>query len=595
MESCPRSLAVAVLLAAPAAAQGGTPWAEVVQNPAKLAVTPSALSDSTTEVDFATGDLDRDGWTDAVVVRGPGGSSVGFRTNFLLMNVDGVLQDKTATLATASDVPGDQGFLELTNDRDLVLADVDLDGWLDVITAPTLSDGLTKAVSHPRVYVNQREDSAGNWLGLKYEEARIPQLFTVGGLPVAPRFCDVDAGDVNGDGAPDLYFIDYDQTQMGSPESPVNDLNDRFLINDGNGFFTDESALRFTTDQLLSNFGHSARILDLNGDGALDVFKVTALGPYDAYALYNDPGNPGMFQALGKQGAGSSAPYGMDAGDLNGDGRIDFALQDDAADRYRLNLGNDELGRVIWGPLKVFQFAGGSDDGFGHKVRIHDFDGDGFAEVFICDFDIEFLGCQRRLHVYHNLGGAVGGDVTLREEAELTNPSAGWKSIKGLSIADMNGTMDVGLHDFDKDGDTDMLLANCNGTVFWENQASTATVVCQQSVGYAGPGPEVLSLCGDDLTTAGSTATLELTGAPAGAPVVFAYGLFSNPIDIGPGTLVPNPVAGFLPALADVDGVVTLPVPGGANPPNTVYIQAGTINGFAIEISNAVEAIIGTP
>ena len=135
-----------------------------------------------------------------------------------LMNRAGVLRDETAQFASASDVIGDMGFLTPTNDRDVVVADVDGDGWLDVVTATTLSDGKPKHLSHPRVYVNQREDGSGNWLGLRHEDARIPQLLTTGGLAVAPRFCDVAAGDLTGDGFPDLHFVDYDGTQTGIPE-----------------------------------------------------------------------------------------------------------------------------------------------------------------------------------------------------------------------------------------------------------------------------------------------------------------------------------------------------------------------------------------
>ena len=63
-------------------------------------------------------------------------------------------------------------------------------------------------------------DGAGNWLGLRFENARFPQLLTLpGGLAVAPRFCEVAAGDVSGEGFADLYFSDYDGTETGIPEA----------------------------------------------------------------------------------------------------------------------------------------------------------------------------------------------------------------------------------------------------------------------------------------------------------------------------------------------------------------------------------------
>ena len=51
-----------------------------------------------------------------------------------------MLVDRTAAYATASDIAGDQGFMTPTNDRDVELVDVDGDGWLDVVTATTLTD-----------------------------------------------------------------------------------------------------------------------------------------------------------------------------------------------------------------------------------------------------------------------------------------------------------------------------------------------------------------------------------------------------------------------------------------------------------------------
>ena len=103
------------------------------------------------------------------------------------MNEGGVLVDRTDEFATASDIPGDNGFNTPTNDRDIVLVDVDGDGWLDMVTATTLTDNQAKHLSHPRVYMNLRDDppDSGNWLGFEYQDARIPQMH----LTAGPRFC----------------------------------------------------------------------------------------------------------------------------------------------------------------------------------------------------------------------------------------------------------------------------------------------------------------------------------------------------------------------------------------------------------------------
>ena len=212
----------------------------------RLDSAPNLGSDDPDEKDYAVGDVDQDGDDDLVVVRKEEFTSPGKRRNVLFMNEDGVLVDRTSEYASYSDVIGDQGFLTETNDRDVQLVDVDQDGWLDIVTAVTVSDDDPKHIGHPRVYRNLGDDAGtGEWLGFKYEQARIPQMDSYTGNPdFNPRFCAVAAGDVTGDGYPDLWFSDYDTSVLCGCELPPGaDYNDRLLINQGNdgtpGYFVD--------------------------------------------------------------------------------------------------------------------------------------------------------------------------------------------------------------------------------------------------------------------------------------------------------------------------------------------------------------------
>ena len=435
------------------------------------------------EKDFAMGDFNLDGWTDLVVMRKQPFTSSGAFPNYLLMNEGGILVDRSAQHASDSDVPGDLGFLTPTNDRDVVIVDVNLDGWLDVVTCTTLSDGQPHHISHPRVYLNQGAIN-GLWQGLRFEDGRMPTF------SIAPRFCGVAAGDVTGDGAPDLYFTDY-----GS-------LEDKLLVNDGNGFFTDSGTSRMAGYMLTSGFGTAAHISDMNLDGLMDVVRTQA---GSTSVAYNDPANPGYFSvAMYQAYVSSGSTYHSDVGDLNRDNRPDMIFSDDGLDNRRFNTGNDSLGRVIWSASIPYTFVTGSDDGFAGSCHIADLDNDGWPEALHANVDVDIPGCGTRCHIYHNLGGAIGSAVVLKEEAGLaTGP---WRGVVGTTAADLGAMYDFAILDIDHDGDLDMVFGRCSGTFVWMNQLITTPTAATFTYGDT------------NVNSTGQKASISATGTPgAGA------------------------------------------------------------------------------
>lgn len=593
-------LAAAACFAAPSQAQLNVQWASFSQDASRLPGGAGSISTSNTEVDFTWGDLDKDGDDDVIAVRKEHFTSTGRRTNILLMNENGVLVDRSATLASASDVPGDTGFMTPTNDRDVVLADFDGDGWLDVITATTLSDGLSKALGHPRIHMNLGNDGSGNWLGLRYEESRIPQLLHYGtGNPENPRFCSVAAGDVTGNGVPDLYFGDYDSSGAGGSGQPSNkDMNDRLLINDGNGFFTDQSQLRMSTTMLKSAFGNSVVIADFNGDGAQDVLKDTSLNsPLFVAISYNDPTNPGMFNIF--DDFHNFAPYHTSEGDLNNDGRLDVIISDDGADRFRVNTGNDAFGRVVWTSAQQFQFASGSDDGFASNNLIVDLNNDGWDDVIICDVDVDIGGYSRRTHIYHNrTTSSTQTTLSLREEKQQSG-SGGWHGVVGMMKSDLTGTHDIAAFDLDSDGDNDMLVSRQAGTFVWMNDAAPPVACGISKYDVGASAANTLDLTGTGSGSVGTTIALTTTGinsasafqliSAAKANVAFSGGVVL--IDTG-SQLIPMSI---LPAVGG-QTVWNVAIPG--NPAyvgfaahfQTAAFDTGLPGGLAF--SNGVELII---
>ena len=445
-------------------------WVEFTdQTATRLVADPTEGADDNQEKDYAWGDVDNDGDIDLVCVRKQPFTTPGRRPNVLFINegiadgrpVNGVLVDRTIEFASAAD-DGGNGFLDLTNDRDVILADLNNDGWLDIVTAVTLSDGAAKTISHPRIYINLGA-IGGVWQGFRYEQNRTPQIVTIGtNLPVAPRHCSVAVGDVDGDGFMDLYFGDYDSGGVGGdfPEDPNDDVDDRLWLNDGNGFFTDTLESRMTSEMLLSAFSMASVFADMNGDGVIDLVKDTALQfPQRVSISYNNPANEGFFDDF--EEVDNAAPYHISVGDLNRDNRLDIVVTDDGADHYWLNQGNgaDGLANFV---RTNFQRSAGGDGEFGGNSVIADLNNDNNNDVLIADVDVDIdQNCTRRLHIYRNLGNLP--NVTLQEQG-------------GAQPWNHNGTHDVAVFDLNGDGWLDMVVGHCLGTNVWINEPPTNIV-----------------------------------------------------------------------------------------------------------------------
>jgi VCBS repeat protein len=580
-------LAAALLTAGPAFAQFGVNWVEYQNQTATRLVSDPLLGvNDPEEKDYAWGDVDKDGDIDLVVVRKVPFTNPGGKVNVLFMNENGVLVDRTDEYATDSDVPGDLGFQTPTNDRDLVLADFTGDGYLDIATAVTISDGLPKEISHPRIYVNKGK-VGGVWQGFRFEADRSPQLYVLNGAgqpdftkPNPGRFCSIAAGDVDLDGDIDIFLGDYDSSGAGGGGEPAGiDLNDRLWLNDGNGFFQDSYQTRMNAQMLLSAFSNSAAIADMNGDGLMDVVKDTALNaPQYVGIAYNKPPNDGVFDLF--QDAHDFAPYFVSVGDLNNDNRLDMVVTDDGDDRYRLNQGNDALGKVIWGPAQSFLFPSGAaygDDGFGSQNQMVDLDQDGLKDVIIADVDVDIEGCSRRMHIYHNLGPS-GGNVTLREEAQQSSSSSGWKGAVGFSPPSvLQGVHNVAAFDIDKDGDKDLVIGRCTGTSVWMNISNPCKTI---KYGTANP------------NSTGLPAVISSTGVPAGSvnnlavivnqvpPLAKGTLLISSSkvepcVPLGDGLKCIGPYQRIQRGVANGSGKVTMPI--NLNNPAWAGLSAGDV------------------
>ena len=433
------------------------------------------------EKDFAWADLDKNGWIDLVIVRKFPGSIEGGARNLLLMNEDGVLVDRTGQYATASKTAGDNGFFSITNDRDVKIADFDNDGWLDLVTSTTMSDSQSARIGQPRIYMNLGNDEDGNWLGLEFDDARIPNLFAKNGSEANPRACAIDVGDLNNDGYVDFYFVDYDTPETSgticidlngdgdtddivdgvsecnqSPaEDASKDYDGKLIFNQGAknpGYFYDTTTTRMTSAQLAQGFGNECAVRDVNGDGLLDVIRVnTLITGQDIAVLYQTEGT----SWIGPVTVTTGAPYGMNAADLDNDGDIDIVTADDGQDAYMINNGNNGAGYATWTRYTITDSLGE----FGNSIQIADLDDDGWNDVLIADVDSDLPpfcpSSNRRMHIYRNTGVTSS---LLDEDGTV------------LPLWALDSTYDSAPIDIDNDGALDLVIGACYGFSVWMNQ-----------------------------------------------------------------------------------------------------------------------------
>jgi hypothetical protein len=236
-------------------------------------------------------DIDGDGFADLVI------GNVGWNT--LAMN------DGRGWFSIDYDrLPGRSG-----GTQDVELADVDSDGDLDVFEG---NEGDN------RILLN---DGFGFF---EYADGRIDFR----DLPEETR--EVDLGDVDCDGDLDVYFANVHLSITGS------DPEDRLLINDGRGYFADETIERLPPESFDT---WEVDFIDVDCDGDLDIITgngelywrpgiSSQLEGEDPFLVLRNDGRGYFSDATNEVFPPGVQGYGWDvaAGDVNGDGALDLFL-----------------------------------------------------------------------------------------------------------------------------------------------------------------------------------------------------------------------------------------------------------------------------
>lgn len=347
--------------------------------------------------------------------------------------------DRTAELFPAQQ--------EYTNQ--VTVVDVDADGDRDIVWANGGGFSAAEAPLPARLFINRLDEPAG-----VFADESASRLGNLVGI-----FRDVQAGDCDGDGDPDLIFA---QDFL----RPA-----KLLLNDGAGNFSDASAERLPAMNLSSN--HVA-FADVDNDGDLDLFFCNG-GAYRQLA-----GVPQLFLNNGSglyvDAPASMTPQAAFAGqmdctfaDIDGDFDLDVVLSG--------LVGTSQLWRNNGSGAftKLLPFNGGQ---VAYSHDFGDLDGDG-------DLDLIGVSALPEYLIRNNMPGAWA-DVSA-----LISPN--------ITIDDNESRF----FDYDDDGDGDLIIATLEFGV-------TARTSVERVYRNDGPGatPQFVEQAG--VMPLGKDATLDL-------------------------------------------------------------------------------------
>ena len=251
----------------------------------------------------------------------------------------------------------------------------------------------------------------------------------------------------------------------------------------------------------------------------------------------------GDFQFLIDLDYGSQLePIGIGMADMDRDGHLDLYSVSrgsvfEAPNVYlRYNGGNPWIGPI-----------NGAFGGVGPAGVCHgDFDLDGIIDIATCNAD--------------------SNDVSVMRNAGIGIFNRGIE----FPVGDSPDCPDMVAADLDHDGDVDLVTFNegSDDVSVLENGVR----VCQEDLGFGGPGSARLTICGEPFAT-GNTTDLTVTGAAPSSPAWLIASLTFAPTPFKGGFLCPIGLEILLPIPTDANGEITiLGIEGGGGPVDA-YVQ----------------------
>jgi len=388
----------------------------------------------------------------------------------------------------------------------VVVADVNRDGWPDIYVTRELYD------DKPQLRKNK--------LYLNNGDGTFTDMAEAYGIADSERTRHATFLDYDRDGDLDLFLCNqppnpgdyspYYKTELLQPQYRI-----KLYANEGNRFreVTKEAGLERT------GFPNSVTASDLNGDGWTDLFIANDFWVGDWYFINNGDGTfTDKIHENVRHTAFSS--MGIDAADLNNDGRLDVMVVDMVAeDNYRLKANMSGMNpRAFWKVVKegghyqymfnmfylntgeghfsdIAQMGGVASTDWSWSVLMADLDNDGWKDIYVTNGlmrDIrnnDALKAFRQriessVHAYlqnhPNPGEVTIWDIVDVEEALALTPSEKLsnyvfrnegelrfsKHMQAWGLEEKSFSNGAAVADLDLDGDLDLVVNNVNDVAF---------------------------------------------------------------------------------------------------------------------------------